>query len=872
MDKLETESSSGSIDREVLPTNVTPKHYDICLDPNFDDFTYNGEETIDVTVNEKTDFITINILDIKIALAKINDIEIKDISYDDDKQQVTFKFPDSLVAGSVAKLYLKFIGNLNDQMAGFYRSSYTENGETKYLATSQMEPTDCRRAFPCFDEPALKATFGISLIADKNLTCLSNMDSKDTQLLDNGKKKVEFNSSPKMSTYLVAFIVGDLKYIEKNDYSVPVRVYTTPGSEHLGNYSAEIATKTLKFFDKKFDINYPLPKCDLVAIHDFAAGAMENFGLITFRTVDLLLDPKEANVNYKKRVTEVVMHELAHQWFGNLVTMDFWDGLWLNEGFATWMSWYACDALYPDWKVWESYVSDDLQQALALDGLRSSHPIEVPIKSASEVNQIFDAISYAKGSSLLKMISKWLNEEVFVKGVSNYLKKHKWGNTKTSDLWNALADASGKDVNSVMDIWTKNVGYPAVTVKELGNGEVEFTQNRFLTTSDVKPEEDKLLYPIFLAIKTSKGVDESLVLDTRSKKIKLDTDDDFFKVNADQSGIYRTIYEEKRWEKLGKAGLEGKLSVEDRVGLVTDAGSLSTSGFISTASLLDLVKSWSNESNYVVWDAILTTITRIYTAFIFEDEEIKKALDDFTFDLLENKLNEIGYEFNENDSFAAQQLKSSLFSTAVATGNEKFVKLAQSLFKDFINGNLKAIHSNVRSVIFFAVAKNGNEETYNQLLNIYKNTSNIEEKLTALRALGRFRDPKLIDRTLDMLFDFNVVKKQDTYMPLQGMRTHKLGIEKAWEWFTKNYDQIIKAHPPELSMFGSLVILATSGFTKKNQKDQIVEFFNDKDQKGYDQNLAQSLDMVTSKMKWVDRDLSAVTKWLNTNGYSKSKL
>ena len=862
-------SQVAPLDREVLPTNVKPLHYDITLEPNFETFKFDGHETIEFHVNERTDYITLNSLEIEIQEAKLDDVSITDISFNTEKQTVTFKLPDHLREGTKAELHLKFTGELNDKMAGFYRSSYQEDGKTKYLATTQMEPTDCRRAFPSYDEPSAKAKFTIRLIADKSLVCLSNMDEKLTDLLDGNKKRVTFNTTPVMSTYLVAFIVGDLKYVENNSYRVPIKVYATPGSEHLGQYSADIAAKTLAFFDKKFDIPYPLPKCDMVAIHNFSAGAMENFGLITYRTVDLLLDPENTNVNTKQRVTEVVMHELAHQWFGNLVTMDFWDGLWLNEGFATWMSWYACDSLYPDWKVWESYVSDSLQHALTLDALRASHPIEVPVKKADEINQIFDAISYSKGSSLLKMISRWLGEDVFIKGVSNYLKKHKWGNTRTSDLWEALSEVSGKDVVKVMDIWTKNIGFPIIKVEESGNGEIKVSQNRFLATGDVKPEEDKVLYPVFLGLKTSEGIDESLVMDGRTKTIKLPTQDDFFKINGDQAGIYRTAYESSRWTKLGKAGVDGKLSVEDRVGLVADAGSLASSGFIETSSLLDLVKSWSKESNYVVWDEILTRIGSIKAALMFEDEATNEALKAFTRDLIGEKLSEIGWEFKESDSFADQQLKSSLFASAANADDQKAVDYCKQAFQKYVvEGDKKAIHPNLRATIFNINAKHGDETTFEQLFKIYRNPQSVEEKIAALRSFGRFTKPAIMDKVAGLLLQTDIVKQQDIYIPMQGLRAHKEGVEKLWEWLTVNWDKVYELLPPGLSMLGSVVTLATSGFTKESQKKKVEEYFSKKDTKGYNQGLAQSLDIITAKGKWAERDSRLIFDWLSANGYS----
>ena len=531
-------------------------------------------------VKEETSSISLNTLQLKILSTEIkvgNETIESDpkLSYNEDNQTTTISFNKKLSPGTKAVLKHSFTGTLNDNMAGFYRSSYEgKDGKKKYLATSQMEPTDARRTFPCFDEPALKAEFSVTLVAEKNLTCLSNMDvvgEEDTKSVYGGhpKKAVKFRKTPLMSTYLLAFIVGELNYIETKNFRVPIRVYAPPDREiEQGRFSLDLAAKTLAFYEKQFDSDFPLPKMDMVAIPDFSAGAMENWGLITYRVVDLLFDEKTGGASTRQRVAEVVQHELAHQWFGNLVTMDFWDGLWLNEGFATWMSWYSCNAFFPEWKVWQGYVTDNLQHALALDSLRSSHPIEVPVKRADEINQIFDAISYSKGSCVLRMISKYIGEETFIKGIRQYLKKHAYGNTQTGDLWAALSDASGKDVERVMDIWTKNVGYPVVTVTENAKDqEIHVKQNRFLRTADVKPEEDKTLYPVSLGLRTKQGVDETLMLSTRDMTFKV-SDLDFYKLNADHAGLYRTLYGPERLRKLGEAAKSGLLTVEDRAGMI----------------------------------------------------------------------------------------------------------------------------------------------------------------------------------------------------------------------------------------------------------------------------------------------------------------
>ena len=633
------------------------------------------------------------------------------VSYNEHTQTTTVAFEKFLAKGSKAQLEMKFIGDLNDKMAGFYRSTYKNHDGTQgILATTQMEPTDARRAFPCFDEPALKAEFTITLIADKKLTCLSNMDVASEIDLDGGKKAVKFNKSPRMSTYLVAFIVGELNYIETTEFRLPIRVYAPPNQdiEH-GRFSLDLAARTLAFYEKQFASEFPLPKMDMIAIPDFSAGAMENWGLITYRVVDLLFDEKTSGASTKERVAEVVQHELAHQWFGNLVTMDFWDGLWLNEGFATWMSWYSCNTFYPEWKVWESYVTDTLQGALSLDSLRSSHPVEVPVKRADEVNQIFDAISYSKGSCVLRMISKYVGEEKFIEGIRKYLKKHAYGNTQTSDLWQALSDASGKDIGKVMDVWTKQVGYPVVTVTENEkDNTIHVKQNRLLRTADVKKEEDHI-YPVFLGLRSKNGVDEQLELSTRENSFKV-PDLDFFKLNADHTSLYRTSYTPARLEKLGKAAKDGRLSTEDRAGMLADAGALAASGYQKTSGVLNLLKGFDSEKEFVVWSEILGRLGAIQGAWVFEDKKIRDGLESFQRDLVSDRAHKAGWEFKESDDHIQQQFKGMLFGSAGMAGDKKIIDAAKAMFKRFAEGDKSAIHPNIRGSVFGMALKYGGKE------------------------------------------------------------------------------------------------------------------------------------------------------------------
>lgn len=631
--------------RELLPADVVPTHYDITIEPDFTKFTFEGTVKIDLDVVKATNSVSLHSFEIDVHSVKISSdgavvSSAPKVTYTADTQTTKIDFDGGLNVGSKAQLEIVFTGELNDKMAGFYRSTFKKaDGTDGVMAVSQMEPTDARRAFPCFDEPSLKATFGVTLIADKHLTCLSNMDvASETDVAaktggDSTKKAVKFNVSPKMSTYLVAFVIGELNYIETNDFRVPVRVYAPTGLDiETGRFSLDLAARTLAFYEKVFGIDFPLPKMDQIAIPDFAQGAMENWGLVTYRVVDLLLDEKSSGAATKERVAEVVQHELAHQWFGNLVTMDWWDGLWLNEGFATWASWYSCNVFFPEWKVWESYVTDTLQGALSLDSLRSSHPIEVPVKRADEINQIFDAISYSKGSCVLRMISTYIGEDAFLEGVRRYLKKHAYGNTQTGDLWASLADASGKPIDEVMNVWTKNVGYPVVTVTEKDDS-IHLKQNRFLRTGDVKPEEDEVLYPVLLGIRTKEGIDEEPILSSREADLKVSSKD-FFKLNANHTSLFRTSYSPERLAKLGEAASEGLLTVEDRAGMIADAGALAISGYQKTSGVLSLLKSFSKETEFVVWNEIIARLSFMRSAWIFEDPAIRDSLKAFQRDLV----------------------------------------------------------------------------------------------------------------------------------------------------------------------------------------------------------------------------------------------
>ncbi len=453
-----------------LPKDVRPERYKISLTPNLTEFVFTGEESIDVVILNPTSSIVLNAAGLNLHYASVimSDGTVKpskDIILDDVAETATISF-DTIFETGKLNLKIEFSGILNDQLRGFYRGQYLDfDGNEHLLATTQFEATDARWAFPCWDEPNLKAIFQVTLIVPKDLTAISNTLPLNEFIGKDGLRVVEFAETPKMSTYLLAFIVGDFLSVEgTSSDGTLVRVWAIRGKENHGQFALENAIRILDYLNKYFGIPYPLEKLDHIAIPDFAAGAMENWGAITYREIALLFDPENSAASTKQRIVEIIAHEMAHMWFGDLATMDWWDDLWLNESFASWMGDKAVDYLYPEWNMWTQFVYQDTGAGLNLDGLKNSHPIEARVQNPSEIRELFDAISYSKGASIIRMLEHFLGAEVFRNGLHSYLSTHMYDNARTEDLWLALENTSGQPVTDLMNSWVKQTGFPVIQV------------------------------------------------------------------------------------------------------------------------------------------------------------------------------------------------------------------------------------------------------------------------------------------------------------------------------------------------------------------------------------------------------------------------
>lgn len=594
-------------------------------------------------------------------------------------------------------------------------------------------------------------------------------------------------------------------------------------------------------------------------------GAMENWGLVTYRTTAVLFDEIASDQKYRNRVVYVVAHELAHQWFGNLVTMDWWNELWLNEGFATWVGWYAVDHLHPDWDVWGQFVTESMQTAFQLDSLRTSHPIEVPVKNALEVDQIFDAISYLKGSSVIRMLAAHLGVKTFLEGVSEYLKAHKYSNAKTEDLWSALSKASGQDVSAFMNPWIQKIGFPVCTVAE-EPGQISIRQSRFLSAGEVKPDEDTTTWWIPVGLKTGpQATDAQREPLTTKEDTYRDIDTSFYKINADQTGFYRTNLPPQRLVELSKA--LDKLSVMDKIGLVGDAAALAKSGEGTTAGVLSFIEGFASETNYLVWSEVLSSLGTIRSIFS-SDAEVSTGLRSFTLKLVTTATDKIGFHFGANDDYLTGQLRALLISTAGLVGHEQTVAEATKRFEQFMNGDKKAIHPSLRGAVFKIAIKTGGQPAYKQVQDEYLHTKSIDGKEIALHSMGQVQTPELATDYLKFGFSDSVAI-QDVHSVGGSLGNNSKVRDNTWNYIKAEWPMI------RAKLGGNMVVLerflrtGLQKYVSYELEADIMAFYKDKDNTGYDRGLAVVSDTIKGNARYRERDMESVRAWLKAKDYLK---
>lgn len=863
----------NSKERKVrLPIHFKPERYKISLQPDLDKATFTGEEVISFDLSKPEDKIILHSdeLVVRSAEAKIGAKTFKAVglSYDRHSETVTFSFSKKIPKGK-GELHFSFDGILNSKMRGFYRSRYQIGGQDHFMATTQFEPTHARQAFPCVDEPAVKAIFDVTLIVPKDHTAISNTIPSVVREHESGFQMVEFEATPKMSTYLVAFIVGKFEVVEKKTSGgTMVRVFVTPGKKHQADFALQVAVKTLSFYEDYFGIKYPLPVMDMIAIPDFASGAMENWGAVTYRETAILFDPDKSSSAAKQWIALVIAHELAHQWFGNLVTMEWWTHLWLNEGFASYIEYLAVDKIFPKWGIWTQFVHSDLGRAMSLDSLQNTHPIEVDVHHPSEIDEIFDAVSYSKGASIIRMLADYLGEENFRDGLRRYLKKHSYANASTEDLWSAFEHVSGKPVRHIMDNWTKQPGFPVVKVESLNN-KIKLTQSRFFSSSlekkkSINKSEKKTVWKIPMNIRRSSTKKiQTFLLDKKSKEINLSLKaGEWASLNAGTSGMYRLNYPLPMLENLESAVKHKSMPAYERFSFQDDAFALAESSETSVVPALELAKAYQQEEDYTVWASLAANLNTVQS--LIAEEKYSKNYSAYMLDIFADLAKRVGWEPRKNEGHTDPMLRSLALFAVGHAGDKKTIQKARQLFELNKKGKI-TLDPNLKGVVYALVAENGGAEDYEWFMKRHQVEELPEEKNRLLYNLARFKDKKLIQRTMEYSFSEHV-RPQDTPAVFAYVGDNRFGADLAWEFTKDNWDEILERYGKGGHMLPRLVKPAVV-FTSKKKAEDIRKFFKTHDAPGAERAIEQVIEKIYSNADWLTRDKNKIKAWLNKNSY-----
>ncbi len=860
----------------LLPENVRPQEYKLHFRPDLTNFTFEGIAEIDIEILEPSQEIILHSADLKIDSALLYlpysypDYvrKPKEVALNPEKQTLTLTFPSEQPVGK-ATLVVTFSGELNDQLCGFYRSKYhLPSGEERYMATTQFEAIDARGAFPCWDEPDKKAVFRVSLTIPRDLVAISNMPIVREENVAGEMKLVNFAPTPRMSTYLLAMLVGEFEWIEgRTQDGVLVRVCTTPGKKELGQFALDEAIKTLEFFGGYFETKYPLPKCDLATAPDFGAGAMENWGAITFRENNLLIDPKNSASTTLERASLVIRHEIAHMWFGDLVTMKWWDGLWLNEGFADFMELVSARALHPEWRPEDKFVSEDVIAALHADALKSSRKIHVPVNSDEEIAETFDAIAYFKGSAVIRMLEQFLDPEVFRRGIARYMKKHAYGNTNPEDLAASLEEESGKPIKHMLEEWITKVGYPVIRCEKLGhekgNTKIRLSQERFLYERDAT---DQSLWPVPVGIRSSRGAEKEFVLlDDQESVFTLKGEisgEDWIKLNADITGFFRVYYAPEELLKFRPAIETGTLNVRDRMGLCDDTFALAKAGHYPTSVFLDLLSAYRNEKDLRVWLIILMHLEEL--TLLLTKDPAAVDLQMYIRALLSPIADRLGWDEKPGEEHQDKILRGKILKALGHAGDRETMEQTKIRFVKYLV-NRESLVPDLRRAVYGIIASIGGPLMHTNILRLYQEASLQEEKERLLGALGEFQDRELLLKTLNF-FLTPEVRSQDVYIALRTIAKNPHGRDLTWQFVKEQWDKFHKMYDKG-KLLGRVISAVCSPLASLDDEADVRSFFEAHPVPNAKRTIEQALESIRVNARWLERDRTSLAEWFANRSF-----
>jgi puromycin-sensitive aminopeptidase len=778
-------------DRYRLPRSVVPSRYDLVLEPDLDAATFSGTVQVAVEAHERVDELIVNTLDLVIDEAGLRsdagtEVRVVEVTLDPELQRATLQLETPVEPGPYT-LDIRFRGELNDQLHGFYRSTYTDDDGAHTIATTQFEAADARRAFPCWDEPDLKAVFGITLVVPGGVVALSNGPEIEREDAAEGRVRVRFADTMSMSTYLVAFVVGRLEITESLDVDgVPLRIVHLPGKGHLARFAIEAGEFAMRFFTDYYGIPYPDRKVDFVAIPDFAQGAMENTGLITYRESLLLVDPEHATQPELENIADVVAHELAHQWFGNLVTMRWWNGIWLNEAFATFMALLTVDAWRPDWERWTSFGRYSTA-AKEVDALRSTRAIEYPVHSPDDASGMFDVLTYQKGAGILRMLERYLGAQPFRDGIRLYLARHAYGNTETHDLWNDIEEASGEPVRRIMDQWIWQGGYPLLTVTPDPDG-IHITQRRFLADGG----SDHAVWDVPLRVRVLGGDERSVLVPADGATVAVPADA-VVVVNAGASSFVRVRYEDALLERLTSRLSE--LSPIERYGVVDDHWAAVTSGAAPASEFVAAAGRFGDEDDLAVWQLLLQGLGWCDR---FLDGEPRERLRTFVRRLVAPAMDRLGWEADADEPDRVRALRGALLQGLGVLGADPNAEAAAREFEAEARAG-KPVDASLAAAAVNVVAFNGDAADYEHYWTAYRGSPNPQEQYRYLFAMPLFRDVALFDRTLGSVFGDDIRSQDAPFVFAYAMLNRDLG-DRAWHVLRERWNEAEERFPPQLTI------------------------------------------------------------------------
>ncbi|NXS95125.1 AMPN Aminopeptidase, partial [Jacana jacana] len=886
-----------------LPTTLMPELYEVTLQPFLTPdannmYIFQGNSSVTFVCTEPTDLILIHSNKLNYTTPGSHMVSLEAVSGSSPPkitktwlvsrtQYLVVQLDGQLQKDQRYRLSSSFTGELADDLAGFYRSEYVD--DVKVVATTQMQAADARKAFPCFDEPAMKANFSVTLIHPSDHKAISNMPAKSTrQEVISGMNWniTEFETTPKMSTYLLAFIVSQFEAVQNVSDNVTIRIWGRPKAiaEHQGNYALQVTGPILKFFEKHYNTAYPLPKSDQVGLPDFNAGAMENWGLVTYRENSLLFDDKFSSIGNKERVVTVIAHELAHQWFGNLVTLKWWNDLWLNEGFASYVEYLGADSAEPTWNIKDLMVLNEVYTVMATDALATSHPLsfrEEEINTPAQISEVFDSIAYSKGASVLRMLSDFLTEDIFKEGLQSYLHAFSYGNTVYQDLWSHLQQAVAKNntslpksISDIMDTWILQMGFPVVTV-DTTTGTI--SQKHFLLDPNSVVDRPSIfnytwIVPITWMTNLKNATPEDrfwLTQESATNDTFKLSNPNWLLLNLNVSGYFRVNYNKENWDRLlDQLSRDHKLiPVINRAQIIDDAFNLARAKYINVTMALSTTRFLSQETEYMPWEAALNNLH--YFQLMFDRSEVFGVMTEYIqkqVTPLFNHYKNITNNWTEIPKGLMDQYNEiNAISTACSYGIKECQELATNYYLQWQrNSSLNPVPANLRSSIYCSIVATGGEEAWDFIWKRFQEATVVSEADKLRTALACSTQPWILNRYLQYTLDPKKIRKQDATATINSIASNVVGQPLAWDFVRGNWKTLFGQYGGGSFSFSRLILSVTQRFSTEFELQQLEQFKADNQDVGFGSGtraLEQALERTRANINWVKENQGTVLAW-----------